>query len=114
MLSKPYKYNDKLFRYNFDTGEVQYISKADKEMLEDNEEWQVKYGRNLWDIDAEGYIILGTVGLHPDNWKNKAARDEYLSGWCIDLDAETQSLARDFERYELPGLLKQMEGEKNG
>lgn len=109
MKSKPYKLHGKLFRYDFDTATVEYISKADEEMRKDNEEWQAKYGRDLWDIDAEGYIVLSTVGLHPDNWKNKAARDEYLFVWCCDLDEESAALARDFERFELPHMMKKEE-----
>ena len=74
-------------------------------MRQDNREWQAKYGKDLWDIDGDGYMTLSSVGLHPDNWNNKAARDEYLFGWCCELDMESAALVRNFEKYELPYLM---------
>lgn len=80
-----YKRDGFSFRYNFDRCLVEYVSKASKEELADNEEWQQKYGRNLWDIDENGYIVIDAVGLRPENWKNKEARDGYLDEWIFDL-----------------------------
>lgn len=104
MKSKPYKLNGKLFRYDFDRSVVEYIAKATAEDLADEAEWKAKYGRSLFNIDDDGYMVIDTVGLHVDNWKNKAARDEYLSGWCGDLDEESSALVADFVKYELPYL----------
>ena len=104
MKSKPYKFQGKLFRYDFDNAIVEYISKADKEMLSDNEDWMERHGHNLWDIDEDGYVKLDGVGLRSENWKRKEARDEYLYEWCVDLDEESAALERDFVKYELPYL----------
>ena len=104
MKSKPYKLHGKLFRYDFDRSVVERIYKAGTEEVADNGEWMQKYGKPLFDIDAAGYVVITTVGLHADNWKNKAARDEYLFEWCVDLDEESSSLAADFAKYELPYL----------
>lgn len=112
MKSKPYKLYGKMFRYDFDTATVEYISKADEEMRRDSEDWQAKYGKNLWDIDDDGYIVLSTVGLLPENWKNKAARDEHLFCWCCELDEESSAMARDFEKYELPYMTKKVKEEQ--
>lgn len=83
--SNVYKLNGELFRYNYKYSEVEYLMKADKEMLKDNEEWLEKHNRPLWDIDEKGYSIIDTVGLNVENWKNKEVRDEYLEGWLFEL-----------------------------
>lgn len=106
MKSNPYKLNGKLFRYNFDTCIVEYIMKADKDGLEADEEWKRTHGgRSLFGIGSDGYIILDSIGLSLENWKNKEARDGYLSAWCNDLDEELASMAADFVKYELPYLI---------
>lgn len=104
MKSKPYKLHGKLFRYDFDQSVVEYISKAGPEEIADNAEWVKKHGSPLFDIDADGYMTIDTVGLHRENWKSKDARDEYLSCWCVDLEEESAALAADFVKYELPYL----------
>lgn len=104
MKSKPYKLHGKLFRYDFDLSVVEYIAKATDEDIADEEEWKEKYGKPLLGIDADGYMIISTVGLHKNNWKSKAARDEYLYQWCCELDEESSALASDFVKYELPFL----------
>ena len=95
MKSNPYKLNGKLFRYNFDTCVVEYIQKADKKTLADDAKWkQTHDGRSLYGVGDDGYIILDSIG-----------RDGYLSAWCNDLDAELESMAADFVKYELPYLV---------
>lgn len=106
MKSNPYKLNGKLFRYNFDTCVVEYIQKADKETLANDAKWkQTHDGRSLYGVGDDGYIILDSIGLSRKNWSNKEARDGYLSAWCNDLDAELESMAADFVKYELPYLV---------
>lgn len=105
MTSKPYAYEGRLFRYNFDNATVECISKADEEMLKENEEWQAKYGKDLWDIDADGYTVIASIGLRRENWKKKAIRDEYLSEWCFELGEEAAILADNFVKYEMPHLI---------
>jgi len=104
--SKPYKLEGKLFRYDFDQAIVEYIAKAGKEDLEDEaERKRIHDGRPLYGIDADGYMVLDTIGLSAENWRNKEARDVYLCGWCLDLDEQAACLTMDFERYELPYLI---------
>lgn len=106
MKSNPYKLNGKLFRYNFATCTVEYIQKADKETLANDAKWkQTHDGRSLYGVGDDGYIILDSIGLSRKNWSNKEARDGYLSAWCNDLDAELESMAADFVKYELPYLV---------
>lgn len=106
MKSKTYKLNGKLFRYNFATCTAEYIQKADKETLTEEAEWKLAHeGRSLYGVGDDGYIVLDTIGLHPDNWKDREARDGYLNAWCNDLDAELESMAADFVKYELPYLV---------
>lgn len=107
MKSKPYKYNGKLFRYDFDRCMVEYIYKASKEEIKENDEWKAEHnGRPLFDIDEDGYCVTEAVGLRVENWRRKAIRDEYLSEWCFELDEEAAYLKWEFEKYELPMLKK--------
>ena len=84
MKSNPYKLNGKLFRYNFDTCVVEYIQKADQETMQEDAEWKRNHdGRSLYNVGDDGYIILETIGLSRENWKDKEARDGYLSGFLL-------------------------------
>lgn len=105
MKSKPYKLNGKLFRYDFEDSVVEYIYKASDEDIKDEQDWIAEHGRPLVGIDAEGYSVVQTVGLSAKNWKNKEARDEYLSGWAEELDEESAYLADQFVKFELPYLI---------
>lgn len=105
MKSKVYKLDGRLFRYDFDNAVVEYIVKADNEYLKDNEEWLQKYGRPLFDIDHDGYIVLDSIGLSLENWQDREARNGYLESWAMDLDEEESRLGEDFIRYELPYLV---------
>ena len=104
LKSNVYRYRGKLFRYDFDNAVVEYIYKASKEDIEDEESWIREHGRPLFDIDDKGYIVVDSVGLSQKNWKNKAARDEYLYQYCVDLDEEAEALRREFEMYEMPKM----------
>ena len=104
MKSKPVKVNGKLFRYDFDRSAVEYIIKADAETISEENEWKQKHGSALFDIDPEGYIVCSTAGLNVKNWKNAAARKEYLSEWADELSEEESYLADDFVKNELPHL----------
>jgi hypothetical protein len=99
--SKPYKVSGKLFRYDFDSSTVEYIAKAGTEEIEADREWKETHGRSLYGIGDDGYMVLDTIGLNRKNWENRAARDEYLSGWAVDLDAEAEALVADFLRWEM-------------
>lgn len=76
------------FRYNYDKHLVEWVQKADAQILADNEDWQKKFGKNLWDVDETGYVVVYTVGLREENWKNKEARMEYLQEWTYDIEEE--------------------------
>lgn len=101
MKSKPYKVSGKLFRYDFDSSTVEYIAKAGTEEIEADREWKETHGRSLYGIGDDGYMVLDTIGLNRKNWENRAARDEYLSGWAVNLDAEAEALVADFLRWEM-------------
>lgn len=105
MKSRPYKYSGKLFRYDFDECMVEYICKANAEMLKDNEEWMAEFGKPMWEIDADGYCIIDRVGLRSENWKNKESRDYYLCSWCDDMAEEFACEMAMFEKYELPNYI---------
>ena len=98
-ISKVYKRGKKLFRYDYDNALVLWVFKATKNEINDNKEWQEKYGKNLWDIDDDGYIEISSVGLGKVNWTNKDARDGYLDLWIDELEEESRWLAKEFEMY---------------
>ena len=83
--SRVYKLGKKLFRYDYDHCVVEYVTKPTAEELADNERWQRDYGHDLWDID-QGYIVVETIGLRLENWKDREARDEYLNEWIFEMD----------------------------
>lgn len=86
-MSGIYRYKKKLFRYNFDSCVVEWVSKPTAEEIKDNEEWHRKHGRDLWEIE-DGMIVNDSIGLRPENWKNKEARNEYLDEWIFELQEE--------------------------
>ena len=100
-FSKVVTVDGKQFRYDYKDGIVEYISKADEEMLKDNERWWEKYGRNLWDVDADGYVVNSSAGLMRENWDKASERKEYLKAWSEELDVEAQYLAEQFIKYEM-------------
>jgi hypothetical protein len=102
--SKPVKVSGKLFRYDFDRSVVEYIIEADAETISEENEWKQKHGSALFCIDSEGYIVCSIAGLNVANWKNVAARKEYLSEWADELSEEESCLVDDFAKNELPFL----------
>ena len=107
MKSKPVKVSGKLFRYDFDRSVVEYIIKADEEIIDAEIEWEQKHGSQLYGVGADGYIVLESAGLRKENWINTAARKEYLSGWAEELSEEERCLTEAFVRNELPHLMKE-------
>ena len=104
MKSKAIKVSGKLFRYDFDRSVVELIIKADAKTISEENEWKQKHGSALFGIDSEGYIVCATAGLNAVNWKNTAARKEYLSEWADELSEEENCLAEEFVKNELPYL----------
>ena len=96
--SAVYKFRGRLFRYDYDCSIVELVSKASREELDDNQRWQSRYGRKLWDIDENGYIVSDEVGLQEANWKDKFARDEYLNEWVDELNYMAQTYAESYIR----------------
>ena len=63
MKSNPVKVSGKLFRYDFDRSVVEYIIKADEEIINAEIEWEQKHGSQLYGVGADGYIVLKSAGL---------------------------------------------------
>lgn len=107
MKSKPIKVAGKLFRYDFNRAVVELLYKANDEAIREENEWKANHdGRPLYGIDETGYIVCATAGLNASNWKDKYAREEYLSGWANELDEEARYEAENFIRFELGGMKK--------
>lgn len=90
-----YKFRGQFFRYDFDNGLVERLAKATDQERKDNEEWLAKYGKPLWQIDADGYIEIEAVGLMRENWQCKAVRDEYLAEWISEIEENEAVMAAD-------------------
>ena len=105
MKSKIYKHGNRHFRYDYDECMVEYVTRADAksklEMKRDDAEWIEKYGHPLWDIDADGYWLVDTIGLKRENWENKTIRNGYLSMWSDELDEENAYMMDEFIKYEM-------------
>ena len=111
--SKVYEQDGKLFRYNYDDAVVEYVYKATEEDKAEEAEWLEKHGCSLHHIDSDGYAVVASIGLRQDNWDHEELRREYIAQWIADLDEELQALKADFERYELPVLMKSEEVQLN-
>lgn len=83
------------FRYDRDYAVVEYVGKLNAEMERDNEEWIQKYGHPLWEVE-EGMVVYDTIGLSRENWDDPEAREEYLEGWCFDMDEMTAEFIRHY------------------
>lgn len=108
MKSNPVKVGDRLFRYDFGNAMVEYIIKADEEIIDAEIEWEQKHGSQLYGVGADGYIVLATAGLNVSNWKDADARKGYLIGWAAELEEEGERMAEEFVRYELPSMMEDL------
>lgn len=91
--SKVYKYDkNHYFVYDYENGLVHYITKITDSMKEDNEEWQSKYGEDLWKPmeGVEGFTEIDAAGLSKENWDDVSQRRYYLSVYIEDLNGELQ------------------------
>lgn len=95
------KCENRRFRYDYDKRVVEVVEKATDEMRKDNEEWRAKYGGDLWQIGEDGYVILDTIGLRPENWDNKEARMGYLEAWALVMDETIACELDAIKRYEM-------------
>jgi len=86
------------FRYDREHSIVECITKATPDMLEDNRNWRAKFGKDLWQIDADGYMVVASAGLMAENWDNREARAEYLEEWAFELDEEDAYLVEEAAR----------------
>lgn len=85
--SEIYKYDGKLFRYDYKNSLVEWVGKADEATIAEEKRWIEKYNRPLFEIDATGHYVIDRVGLNQANWNNKEVRDEYLAEWIFEIDA---------------------------
>lgn len=104
MKSSPVKVSGKLFRYDFDRSAAEYIVKAEQHDIEFEREWKEKHGHGIYGIDESGYMVLESVGLSKESWKDAAVRKEYLTEWADELAEEEDRLMQDFIKNELPYL----------
>ena len=95
-MTRAIKIGKHYFKYDRDKAVVKMYSKiknADElaEMKKDNEEWQAKYGHDLWDLEDD-LIYLDGAGLSREHWDNKEARRAYLEQFEYDHECELQYL----------------------
>lgn len=83
--------NKKHFLYDEKIAIVYYVAPATEMEKQNNEEWQEKFGHDLWKFinhNGKDYTLITSAGLSRENWKDKEAREEYLSEWLYDLHEE--------------------------
>lgn len=97
-----YTYNGRKFIYDRKTSVVNFVKKATKEDYEDAK--RLPY---VFEI-INGYFVIDSIGLSRESWENKELRDEYLYSYIFDINEEADALLADFEKYELPELLKEI------
>lgn len=77
--SKVIKRNGKQFRYDYTGAYLQWVGDL-----------------------GEGLEVIEEIGLRRENWENKASRNEYIDGWCDELEEELAYLSdeviEEFER----------------
>jgi len=106
MKNEVYSYRGREFKYK--APYVSMVAKATDDEYNDNKEYQKEHGRNLWDIDEDGYIEIEKVGLMKENWDNSENRDVYLDQWIDEYEEECRCLIDQFTKYELPLIQSEM------
>ena len=66
--------------YDEENALVIWVSKLSEEEIE----------LGLFQEVIPGWYEIDAVGLRKENWVNKGIRDEYLWGWCREMEFETQ------------------------
>jgi len=90
-----YEGEKKSFQYDRDNATVLYVAKASAEDIAVNQEWVTKYGKPLFEILGDGYMVFDSIGLSRENWDDKEARDEYLHGWMFEMEEELAYMMED-------------------
>lgn len=71
--SKVIKRNGKQFRYDYTGAYLQWVEDL-----------------------GEGLEVIDEIGLQRYNWENKASRNEFIDGWCDELEVELAYLSGKF------------------
>lgn len=88
--SRIYKVGNRRFRYNYEHCVIEYIAKADKQILKDNEEWIERHGYPLWEIDEKGYEVIDSIGCFLEDWKESPKG--MCEMWAGDIEEEMRCL----------------------
>ena len=77
--SKVIKVGDKMFRYNYMNGEVEWV---------------------LTDRTRKETSVVDSIGLRLENWKDKESRTYYLQQWSEELEEELWYMMKNELSYE--------------
>jgi hypothetical protein len=55
------------FRYDEEHSMLQWVTQLDEQMIQDNLEWNAKFGHDLWE-SKDGYCVIHEIGLSSENW----------------------------------------------
>lgn len=77
--SKVVKVGDKMFRYNYMNGEVEWV---------------------LTDRTRKETSVVDSIGLRLENWKDKESRTYYLQQWSEELEEELWYMMKNELSYE--------------
>jgi hypothetical protein len=87
------KVDGSTFRYNGETHCVELVAKVSKEMKDQNDGWNKRFGKPLWGVGDDGYSVLDEAGLSRATWDNVDMRTGYLREW---LREQVVNLGADF------------------
>ena len=82
--STPVRMNKKVFIYDRDDAVVCWVQKINK----DTSDWEKKHFGTINDT----WLIIDSVGLGRDNWRNRETREMYLQQWCDEIEEECSFL----------------------
>jgi len=90
-----YEGEKKKFQYDRENATILHVAKATAEDIAVNQEWVTKYGKPLFEIQDDGYMVIDSIGLSRKNWDDKEARNEYLNEWCMQMEEELAYMTAD-------------------
>lgn len=79
------------FRYDEENAMLQWIQPLDEQMVQDNIEWNKKFGHDLWE-NENGYYIVSQIGLAKEDWDE--SHEYWIERFNEEIDAELRYMSQ--------------------